>query len=656
MDFSRQCMTCFFAGFFMIRMATAANYYVSPHGLDENNGQSRKHPWKSITKVNSMMDRFKPGDSILFQRGAHYRGQLDVGISGAPEKPIVFSAYGAGTLPEIRATRLVNNWKHAGVRLWKTTTHGPEIVTALFVGGKSKPLGREPDRGYRPISFASDRNSIVDRSLSDPDAYWTGAEAVVRSSRWTIDRVSVTKQQHGSFTFREPLSYQAKAGFGYFLQNHVHALNREGEWCHDAGKQELIYYSTDDPNRSVIEISVYPYAIRIAGGNYITLQDLAITGAATANVIATGSKGLTIKGCMIYAGGGNGMQLTLCPDARILLNSITDSNNNGIDVATSHRLFLKGNRVIRSAVVAGRGWSRNGTHTGIKINQCDSARIWHNVVDSSGYTGIHLNAISNCQILENIVDHSCMVKDDGGAIYIWKNTSAGNVIVRNIVQNSVGAPEGTDSPEEDAAHGIYIDDGSANLEISENTVTNCRIGLFVHNAADLKIYGNTLYNNHWQMALIQNKGYEITGCDIRQNNLVCRESFATGAKAGQWPLVIRNADPGRNNFNNNRLINPYVPEIVQWITGSDRSYLDMAKWKASGHGSQDFASPVKYRADESQSTIPMYRFEVNRSGKPLHVKNSQTMIRLDGTKMEGDFTIPPYGSFLAFTRASGKPQ
>jgi len=637
----------------MVRMVSAANYYVSPHGLDANNGLSRNHPWKTIGQVNTMMDHFKPGDSILFQRGAHFRGQLDISISGTPEKPVVFSAYGIGSLPEIRATRMVHNWKHAGTRLWKTTTNGPEVVTALFAGGKIKPLGREPDSGYRTISFAADKNSIVDRSLSEPDSYWTGAEAVVRSSRWTIDRVRVLKQQHGTFTFREPLSYQAKAGFGYFLQNHIQALNREGEWCHDAEKQQLYIYSKDDPNRSDIEIAVYPFAVRMAGANHITLQNLAITGAATFNVVATGSKGLTIKDCIIFAGGGNGMQLTLCPDARIVLNRIMDSNNNGIDVTTSRRLLLFGNRVIRSAVVAGRGWSRNGTHTAIMINQCDSARIWQNVVDSSGYTGIHLNAISNCQILENIVDHSCMVKDDGGAIYIWRNTAAGNVIARNIVQNSVGAPEGTDSPAEDAAHGIYIDDGSANLEIFENTVTLCRIGLFIHNATNLKIYSNTLYNNHWQLALIQNKGYEISGCDIRQNNLVCRESFTTGAKGGQWPLVIRNADPGRNAFYGNRLINPYVPEIVQWITGNERRYLDLEKWKASGHGQGDFDSPVVYRAVDSQAATPMYRFEVNRSAIPLHIKNGQRLTRLDGTRLEGDFVVAPYSSILVFSRASG---
>jgi hypothetical protein len=77
-------------------------YYVdSKSGNDAFDGVSKSKAWQTLARVNK--STFVAGDSILFLRGGVWSGQLVPSGSGSPAKPVVFSAYGAGALPEIKA-------------------------------------------------------------------------------------------------------------------------------------------------------------------------------------------------------------------------------------------------------------------------------------------------------------------------------------------------------------------------------------------------------------------------------------------------------------------------------------------------------------------------------------------------------------------------
>ena len=77
---------------------TGINYYIdSEHGNDSNDGTSPQSAWKSLEKANSL--RLQAGDNLLFRRGSHFTGQLNVSAQGTSANRIVVGAYGSGSKP-----------------------------------------------------------------------------------------------------------------------------------------------------------------------------------------------------------------------------------------------------------------------------------------------------------------------------------------------------------------------------------------------------------------------------------------------------------------------------------------------------------------------------------------------------------------------------
>src|SRR6266403_2578139 len=72
-----------------------AIYYVSPSGNDSNNGTSQATAWQTIGKVNGVT--FSPGDTILFQGGQSFSGNLVfTNVNASSLLPLTVDSYGVG--------------------------------------------------------------------------------------------------------------------------------------------------------------------------------------------------------------------------------------------------------------------------------------------------------------------------------------------------------------------------------------------------------------------------------------------------------------------------------------------------------------------------------------------------------------------------------
>lgn len=77
--------------------ATGKTYYVSPNGDDFNDGLSPKTAWETPSQVS--VATLLPGDVVLFERGAVFRGGFKT------KEGVSYGAYGTGDKPQLYASR-----------------------------------------------------------------------------------------------------------------------------------------------------------------------------------------------------------------------------------------------------------------------------------------------------------------------------------------------------------------------------------------------------------------------------------------------------------------------------------------------------------------------------------------------------------------------
>ncbi|MDQ0853331.1 hypothetical protein QFZ79_001442 [Arthrobacter sp. V4I6] len=144
-------MTALLAGGLLVGTPTPASaagtaYYVSAAGNDSNSGRSSSTPWKTLTKVNSVV--LAPGDTVRFRRGDTWFGGIVTAQSGTSTAPITLNGYGTGNPPTVTGGKSGNC-----IRINGNYT----IVDGL----------RGVACGYAGISVTGDRNIVRNSSASN---------------------------------------------------------------------------------------------------------------------------------------------------------------------------------------------------------------------------------------------------------------------------------------------------------------------------------------------------------------------------------------------------------------------------------------------------------------------------------------------------------
>lgn len=474
----------------------ATSYYFSNNGNDTNDGKSGATPWCSLLKLSETQHLFKSGDSLLFERGSVFSGQISIITSG-----IYLGTYGVGPKPVISGSTEVPNWIVHGKNIWKAECLNCVEPANLFVNGVAQPTGRYPNTGYLTISGTSQADtSITDMSMLFNDAYWNGAEIVVRSNRWTIDKLPVREYEHKTFKTSLASSYPLEPGSGYFLQKHLSTLDQPGEWFYQPSTKQIYLFleSGVNPMSESIRVSVLDFGLSVSAPD-VVIENLVFEHQRLAGVSIKNSDNVSLQHIEIQSSGRNGLEVTNCENPCVENSLIANSNNNGVEWHNNTGGKLSYNTITRTGMNPGMGASGDGSYIALRITADKphegSNLIEHNTIDSTGYIGIDFRT-GNTSIKKNTISNFCLIKDDGGGIYTWENTLGNNTIKGNIISNGIGAGEGTINPTQLFAHGIYIDDRSSHVLVKSNEVSNCATsGIFLHNAKVITIVNNRLFKN-----------------------------------------------------------------------------------------------------------------------------------------------------------------
>lgn len=496
---------------FYFSQLQAATYFVSSlsgnDGRSSQEAQSIQTPWKSLSRVSEISSSLRAGDSILLKRGETFFGTMNVVVSGSPGNPIVFGAYGQGTLPELTGFVTLSGFQQKGSNVWETTVPGGlSYMNTLTVNGVAKACGRYPNatdanQGYLTYDSFNSNTSITDRKLiSQPN--WQGGQIVMRKTRWIIDRSDISSQLGTTINYNSSSGYGGATGYGYFIQNHLSTLDVEGEWYYKGGRLDI--YSSISPD-SKVRTGITETLMRIANQRNLTFENLRFSGATNSAFEITYSQNIRISNCEILFSGKNGVYV-YGTDGLIVENTmVAYTGNNGLSLNISNGAILRNNQIKCTAIYAGMGDSNDQNYEGILISG-DNNLIINNTIDSTGYIPLNFSG-NNVIIKNNVITNFALVKDDGGGIYTSTGSNAlqnsGRKITGNIILNGIGAPGGTANPDSRYANGIYMDNNSAFVEISENTVANCATyGVYLHDAHDIVVRQNTIYNNGTQLLMV----------------------------------------------------------------------------------------------------------------------------------------------------------
>ncbi|MEO6645082.1 MAG: right-handed parallel beta-helix repeat-containing protein [Chitinophagaceae bacterium] len=605
-------------------LSSTNNYYFSTTSGNDSRTPAQAlnpaTPWKTIAKLNAIMPALQPGDAVLFQRNDVFTGNIIMAKSGTAALPIVFSAYGAGNKPVINGLSMLKTWVSLGNGIWESDCGSGAVLNLVLLNEINQGMGRypnitEPNRGYLTVDSHSGTSQITDSQLGS-SVNWTGAEIVVRKNDWVLDRGLITGQSGNTLNFVSPTGHQPTDGYGYFIQNSPLTLDRLGEWYYNPATKKLrMFFGSANPSSYSVKASIRDTLVYINNKSYLTFDNICFRGADVRAIGITNSSNITIQKSDFNYTGLDAIFADNSPYLRIENNTINHSNNSGIRLNQgSNYASIKSNAVKNSGLIPGMGISNNQQHDGIFVDSSPMNTIELNTVDSSGYCGIVFTG-SNTNVKNNVVNYFCLTVNDGGGIYTWGDwDKVGRTVTGNVVLNGIGAPAGTNSTVAGGAVGIYTDDRSTHIDITNNTIANCsRAGVYLHNSHEMNLSGNTLYNNGIQISMVHDA---LEPADPIRNNVTTNNIIASN-RTNQ--LLVENIsmldDIGSfGSYDNNYYTRPFddngtMTTVAQASSNNISAFYNLAGWTTKyGYDLHSSKSPLKIPAYTVNKLIGANKF------------------------------------------------
>jgi len=617
-----------------------AIYYISATGNDLANGTTTGTPWQTLTKVNSTT--FSAGDQILFQRGCTFYGSLTINQSGTTGNPITFGAYGSGANPIITGFTDVTSWLNLGGNIWESTNAVSTLSTCnmVTINGVNTTMGRYPNvdagnGGYLTFQSHSGQTSITSSSLTGTPN-WTGAEVIVRANNYTINRNVITSQSGGTLNYATS-SDEPQNGFGFFLQNDLKTLTYQNAWYYNPSTKKLRIYSTSQPSN--VNVATVNNIVTVHG-SYITMDRLTITGSnsdAIYNEAGSDSyNNSTIINCTISFSGKSAIRMRMQYFV-VQNNTISDSNSNGIIMyyqSGDDSTIIRNNNISNSGQLVGMLENSN-TGNGIIILSKGHTTIDYNNVLYSGYSGIILNN-SYGSITNNFVNNFSNVLDDGGGIYCYQ--ASYHSITSNIVTFGIGAHLGTNYSTA-MAHGIYLDEGCNNSEVSYNSISDCAsYGLFEHMTTVINAHHNTIFNCQTQF-LQYDSGNTMLNNQFNYNILVAK---ASNQYIAEFDFNTAHSS-SLGTLDHNIYARPIsdTNAIRVWLIDGTATDYTLAQWKALySKDTNSTKSPI------SVSNVNDIHFIYNETRITKNFTLSTTFTDMFNVSKSGTLTLQPYTSIV----------
>jgi hypothetical protein len=628
----------------ILPVAGATNYYVAANGSDTSAGTSPSTAWKTISRVNSRMNSYAAGDSILFQRGDVWRDTtLFITTTAAtPAAKIVFGAYGTGAEPAFMGSAVVTGWTQInGQPIWWAPYD--KWAMNLYRNNKLLTVARYPNSGWLTATADGTKTTFTDTALGKPANYFKDARVHMHTVNFKWEYATVTAQTSGgNFTYSPATEYSHQKGFGYYLDGKYSLLDTTNEWFCDTIADRIYVYSDTDPSAALYEAPstllgiVFDY-----NRNNVVVQDLDLRQHADACIYMNYSTNCVVRNTAMRQANNYGLINQTGSHDTLIGCTVEDINGNGIEIGARNSAILH-NTVRRIALVPGYGKNAYADHG---IITGPASYTAYNKIDSIANLGLGIDSGSIGE--KNIINCACIVMNDCGGLTVPFGTAVYNnnqdtvrkgynIILRNnFVSNSVGGTFGTPPGNMRIANGIYYGGGDdTNVNSINNTVINCSLGISMLDTWHSSAIGNTVYNCETGINNI------VLSNPHPQNNNIIKQNVIYGIEQAQIPLSFSNNYNTimPNNFNisdSNWLINPYSDIVfrtnIKTPSGGFPSikYTISRLWAERGH---DLNSKGNFKL-----LTPFKSYTV---ASPNYVTNSTFNTNINGWGSNQNFAVP----------------
>ncbi len=625
----------------------ATTYYVRQSGGTNTSGRSDAAAWNYATLNNRTL---APGDSVLFKCGEVFFGELTIS-SGRTGQPVYYGSYGSGPNPVISGLLTVSNWTpHSGKIYYAQPSRISSIgINLVLRNNRVAAMGRYPNTGHLSYTGHKGNTAISGTAIRSIPFNATGSEAVVRKVRWILDRHPVTAHSGTTLSLSTtspdggPLVYEAVDKNGFFIQNHLNTLDREGEWYYDKKTKRLyLFASSTEPE---VKIAVIDRLVSFNSKGNVRMAGLDFEGSSMHAVSINGGSNISLERCRFYHHGQTGIYGNMATNISVRESSFSHCLNNGIWIEQGgNNITVEGVETTDIGTIPGAGRSGDGAQQAISVAG-NNTLVRNCTVLRTGYNGIHFDG-SNALIERNLVDSFCLVKDDGGGIYTYENDGvqvANRVVQNNIVLHAVGAYAGAESnyyEQWGKAAGIYLDGNSNHTLVTKNVVAHGEwAGLFVNNNGENDLIANLFYNHAASILLLQSKAGNIRKMTIKNNECIART-------ANQKTLIVRMFEKDNpalfGTFTSNFYARPVDDRktiaVEKYYEANGEHQLTLAEWK-SQYGVDQSSARSTITAD-APSNI---RFDYNSSASPRLVVMKGAWKDIHNAVFENALLLPAYG-------------
>ena len=560
------------------QLTTAANYYLSASGNDTKSGLTPTDAWKTISHLNSQINNFTPGTHIFFNRGDKFSGQIDLNISGTATAKIYFEAYGIGINPIIDGCVSTNMWTNYSANIWKTEiTNGS--IQQVFENNKRLLAARYPDTGFLRMDLAAGNTGFIDAALNQSVGYFNGCNVIMQNIDWAWEyRKVLSSSAAGAISFA-PTDYITENDVGYFFNNKLAFVTREGEWYFDTSTKFLYMYSLVNPTSKSITASVFEYGIKCDWNTQnIVITDLNFLGQSKTAIWYRGASAsnLSITSCKFFNQYNFGAEL-MGDSIKVINCTFENIGGTAIDGFTITNFKFSNNRFLKIGVEPGVGNGGTGSFQAIKIWEGNNATVSNNIIDSTGYCGITINA-SNGLIEKNIINNTLLTTSDGGALYSWSSSAHHNVYKKNIISNVKGNVTARPAGTYKIVNALYMDNYVYNVLLTENVIYNVEGNGIVINAGahDNVIEKNTTYTCNAGICFSD----WLAGNTVYNNRMHHNIFYAN--KNNSISILVQSND---NNYNvlaesdSNYLCNPFAAEVAHYEWSTPQNFT-LAQWRS----------------------------------------------------------------------------